>query len=194
VPAIHLSRCFAIALLSLTAASCDDDGSPKYLAPGQQAAGRATATLASTIAGAPDLAKTGQLLAQTGLAQVLDGVGSYTMLAPSDDAYRGTPLDVSHPADADESARIAAVLRHHILPGYITLQDLERAIDRYDAGFALMRTLDGGVVRFAREGDAITVTDLTGGQARLAPEQRLAVNGVALPIERVLSPDNGTGQ
>lgn len=178
-PFLAALRC-TLALLPLAGAACSGGDNTKV---DQDVAVRATATLAAVIAREPQISETARLLSRTGLAEVLDGAGSYTMLTPTDEAFEDSQLQYANDGQSSGSRRTMALLQHHILPGYITIGDIENAMDREAGGVALMRTLDGGFVRFARSGGAITAIDQTGMRARLSGEQIFAANGVALTLD-----------
>ena len=164
-------------LLVLAAGGCSGGDKPAGN-PADENAGQATATLAAVIARDPDISQTAQLLSRTGLAQALDGAGSYTMLTPVDDAFAA--------GDAAPGYGMA-MLRRHILPGYITIADIEMALAQKADGTVLMRTLDGGFIRFANNSGGITATAPNGQRARLSGDQAFAANGVAIEIDRPLS-------
>ena len=81
---------------------------------------------------------------------------------------------------------MVAVLRDHIVPGYLTPQDIAKAIEADDDGSIQMRTMGDHVLTFTGEGDAVTVTAEDGATARFAGEALLGSNGVAIPLDGVL--------
>lgn len=122
--------------------------------------------------------------ANSGLGAVLEGVGPYTLLAPSDAALNTrTGPDFTNP---NLNAEAAALLRAHILPGALTRPDIIAAIDRSAGNGARMRTMAGDLLTFTRNGDVITVTAPDGASARLTGQEVLAANGVFQPLDGLL--------
>jgi len=86
----------------------------------------------------------------------------------------------------EQRAALAALLRDHILPGYVTRDDINDALRRAAGNGVKMKTMGGHVVTFAGTGKAVTVTQEDGSSAKLAGDPLLAGNGVAIPIDGVL--------
>lgn len=169
--------------LGLTACSQADRGA-------RQSADSETEIASGTVAAAlPGIAARRKLtaaLADTQLAPVLDGIGDYTLLAPSDAAFEALGEKGQALSGPDNRPLMIAVLRGHILPGQVTPASIEQAIDR-NRGPVEMRTMAGDIVRFARDGDGLTVS--RGKQtARLEEGDTIAANGAVLPIDTVLLP------
>jgi uncharacterized surface protein with fasciclin (FAS1) repeats len=112
-------------------------------------------------------------------ADVLSGVGPYTVLAPVNAAF----LAQAAPTDA---AAAAALLSAHMLPGLVTRADIVRALSQDPDGKVEMRTLDDRIVVFSRIGDVITATAADGTLARLTGAETVTNNGVVEPIDVVL--------
>ncbi len=67
----------------------------------------------------------------------------------------------------------------------VTAADLGRAVDR-GKGKAELATVGGSNLTFSRDGDAILVTDSSGGRARITGADKLQSNGVVHSIDGVL--------
>lgn len=136
-------------------------------------------TLAAAIGGAPELTTVSGALSEAGLAEVFDGPGSYTLLAPEDGAFAPAGKALS---GEENRAALVAVLRGHILPGHLTPDAIRKAIaDK--KGPVTMTTLDDGEVTFAAQGDTITVSGSDGSKATIDGEALIASNGVVLPLD-----------
>ena len=171
----------AIALaVAVPLAGCSEaDGPTEGSAPATS-----TATLASTLAGSDDLGTLAKAVTETGLASVFDGPGAYTVLAPSDAAFAELPQGMV--ASDEQRAVMVALLRNHIVPGQLDAKSIAEAIAAKQ-GPVEMRTLGGGKVSFAMEGDALTVS---AGEERATIDQAgevIASNGVVLPIDGLLA-------
>ena len=170
-----------VLLLALagTSQACSQERQPQA---SQEAVGNET--LAAAMAGSEDVSAMSKAMQETGLAQVFDGSAVYTVLAPSNDAL--TALDEQQALTGEERrALLAAVLREHVLPGALTPDDIENAIEVQD-GAVSMQTMGGRIMRFAMEGERLTVTDQNGRTATIAGAPILASNGVVIPIDSVL--------
>lgn len=143
-------------------------------------------TVAATIAGLADHRQLATALTDTQLAPVFDGKVDYTLLAPSDAAFDALGDKGDALSRKDQRPLMIAVLRGHVLPGQVTPQAIEKAIDRKD-GPVEMRTMAGGTVRFAKTDEGLTVSN--GSEtATIASAAKTASNGAVLPIDKVLLP------
>ena len=78
---------------------------------------------------------------------------------------------------------MVAVLRDHIVPGYLTPADIRKAVELADNGKVAMRTMGGHTLTFSSAGDTLTATGEDGASVRLDSDALLASNGVAIPVE-----------
>ena len=149
-------------------------------------------TLATLVAGETDLATASQAIEETGLTQVFEGVAAYTFLAPTDEAFDKLGEASADLRTPEQRPAMAAILRDHIVPGYLTPDDIRNAIELSGDDSVQMRTTGGHVLTFTADGDAITVTAEDGATARLSGEALRARNGVAIPLDGVLKATNQT--
>ncbi len=170
----------AIAAALLTLTGCGDETADEAgsLAPSDPS----TQSIAALIAEADELSMVEQLVEDAGLAQAFDGMAAYTVLAPTDDAMAALGDDFT-----GEEARPAliAVLRDHIVPGYLTSADITAAIES-SGGPVEMQTMGTGTLTFAMDGDSLTVSSDGGTASAVIGEEMLGANGVVLPVEVVL--------
>jgi uncharacterized surface protein with fasciclin (FAS1) repeats len=143
-------------------------------------------TLAGTIAGAAGLSTVSASLKSSGLSNVFDGAAPYTVLAPTDDAFGALGEAGATLKTPENSAAMAAVLRAHILPGVVTVADIETALKNGKGGPVTMKTMAGDTLTFARAGEDITVTASDGASAKIDGKALTASNGVVIPIDAVL--------
>lgn len=171
----------SVLLLALAAAvpACSQDPQADS---SQEAVGNET--LAAAMADNDNVASMSKAMQETGLAQVFDGSAAYTVLAPSNDALTALEEEQGM-TDEEHRALLAAVLREHVLPGALTPADIENAIEVQD-GAVSIQTMGDGIMRFAMDGDRLTVTDEDGDSATVSGEPILASNGVVIPIDNVL--------
>ncbi len=166
----------AAALVPLGACSKNDASSPAATAS------EGNRTLAAAIGSAPGLTTVSTALSEAGLADVFDGPGSYTVLAPDDDAFAKLGKDGAMLTDPAHRAELVAILRGHILPGHLTPEAIRQAIaDK--KGPVSMRNLADGMVTFAADGNSITATGPDGAKAKIDGDALIASNGVVLPLD-----------
>lgn len=180
----------AVAVLAMLGACSDEDAATP--AATTATTPPANQTLATAISGAPGLTTVSTALTEAGLGDVFDGPGSYTVLAPDDDAFAKLGDDGKALTQPDHRAELVALLRGHILPGHLTPEAIRKAIEE-KKGAVAMRTLAGDVVTFSAEGDAIVATGADGSKARIDGTALVASNGVVLPLDGVVkSPQSAT--
>ena len=143
-------------------------------------------TLALLVADQSELSIVSETLGDAGLAQVFDGAAAYTLLAPRDAAFEELGEAAQDLQTAEQRPAMVAILRDHIVPGYLTPDDIENAIALADDGSVEMRTMGDHVLTFTSEGETITVTHEDGASANFAGDALRASNGVAIPLDGVL--------
>jgi len=140
-------------------------------------------TLAALVAQSEDLSVVSATLEDAGLVQVFDGVAAYTLLAPRDATFDSLAEAGETLRSADQRPAMVAVLRDHIVPGYLTPGDIAKAVDLDDDGKVTMRTMAGHTLTFASVDGTITATSEDGATVRFAGDALLASNGVAIPVD-----------
>lgn len=179
----HLAHVLAIAgLVALPACS---EGPDTGGDAGTTAAG--SGTLASSLGTVPELSTVNRAIDEAELNSVFDGVGSYTLLAPTDAAFEALGTEGERLLGEDQRPVLVGILREHILPGYLQPEDIGKALDA-QGGSVTMTTFGGGEVTFKRDGEAIVVTRSDGSSATLESNAVAAANGVIIPISAVLTP------
>ena len=144
-------------------------------------------TLADMLADNGELSSAAEALDGAGLDEALDTQPFYTVLAPTNaafvtfnDAAGDQTGDVS-----DQRAALAAVMRGHILPGYLNGEDIAAALAANE-GSVTTASMSGTPLTFSREGEAIRVTAGDGSTALVQGNGLGGSNGVFLPIDAVL--------
>ena len=179
-PRRPLAAFAALALLAVPACSADETA--------DQAAAESEPTddtLAAAISDADGLTVVASALGNSGLAQVFDGAGSYTIFAPNDAAFEALGETGAALREPGQSAAMAAVLRDHIVPGYLTPADIESAIEA-QGGAVKVETMGDHALTFTRADDGIRVTSDDGSAAMLTGDALKARNGVAIALDGVL--------
>ena len=169
----------AMLLCSLSACSSSEDTPEAAAVPSAQ-------SVAALIADADNLSSLASALEKTGLASVFDGKASYTLLAPDDAAFASLGENGKDMIEGSDNAAIAALLKEHMLPGYVTLDDLAAAIDTSDDGSVTMTNLAGEALTFTREGEAIMVASPDGKQVALNKDALAGGQSIAIPVDGLL--------
>lgn len=172
----------AAAILTLPACSKGNDGA----AATSTEAVKADKTLGATLGDDGRFKTLAADLKATGLDGVFTGKGDYTVLAPTEDAFKALGDKAAALSGPEHQAVLAAVLRSHIVPGMLTTDDIGKAIDANKGQPITMRTMGTGSVKFARIGSDYTVTGADGATAKLTGPGVSASNGAVLPIDAVL--------
>ena len=147
-------------------------------------------TLATVLAGTDDLDTFSQAINRAELSGIFDGQGSYTLLAPDDEAFAKLGDKSAALMKDDQRAVLVALLRDHILPGHLTPDAIEKAIAD-NGGPVTISTLGEEQIKFAKEGDDLTATNEAGVKAQFDDDAKTAANGVIIPIDTVLLPADG---
>lgn len=143
--------------------------------------------MAKALGNAGDLSATAGLVRVAGLEQAFNGVGSYTLFAPTNAAISALPeSERKHLESAEGRPQLIALLRQHVVPGYVGKADLDKGLSRESAAIKLA-SVGSAPLTLRKQGDAIVLGE--GADApRLVGEPIAARNGVIYPIDRVLSP------
>jgi len=183
--------CMGLLACCGAAAGCDDTARPGSTAANSSATASADAPaearLATVVAGDAKLARLNRIVGGAGMTALLNGVGPYTLFAPTDAAIEALGAERAD-ALAGEAMRpqAGALLRAHMVPGMITRRDLETAIATADGRPVRMRSMADTMLTFTREGDAIVISADGGGRGKLTAQEGLASNGSVQPIDGLL--------
>lgn len=169
------------ALLALAACGADRDAEPVSAAAATEPSSQ---TLTASLDRAAGFDTLKQVAADSGLGGVLEGKGPYTVFAPTDTAFAAGAADFT---GETQGAQGAALLRAHIVPGFLTRADIRKALDADADGKVEMQTMSDGALTFARQSETITVTAPDGAVARLTGEETLAANGAIQPVDALLA-------
>jgi uncharacterized surface protein with fasciclin (FAS1) repeats len=142
--------------------------------------------LAKALDDKDDLSTLSDALKTTGLNGIFANAGSYTLIAPTDAAFAQLG-DKAKALDSDQgSAALTTVVRNHLVPGYLTRDDIAKAIEANAGKPVRMTTLGSTELEFAQTDGAITVTAEDGTKGRLAGDPVAAGPSIALPVDTVL--------
>jgi uncharacterized surface protein with fasciclin (FAS1) repeats len=187
---------FALCLGAAAVAACQpgEDAGNNAAAAGQSGngqQGQAGRSIGDTAGQSPDLAQFAQAVQAAGLTDTLRSAGPYTVFAPVNAAFDAVPQETRTRLMAAEGRdRLTELLTFHIVPGVVTVEDLDAAIRR-GQGRATITTVSGANLTVSREGDALVVTDASGTRARVVQADRIQSNGVLHHVDALLMPGGG---
>lgn len=181
-------RLACMVLASLGLAGCGGEA--------QNAQGNAAANATESNKGlaaveeAEGLSTAGRLLKSAGLEKTLTGPGSYTVFAPSDEAFAALPEDQRKLLESEAGRpQLLALLRQHITPGYVTPGDFSAAVARSGPRVEVA-SLGAAPIVVRKQGEAILLG--TGdGAARIIGGAVPLANSIVYRIDRVLPPPTG---
>ncbi|XP_060783978.1 transforming growth factor-beta-induced protein ig-h3 isoform X2 [Neoarius graeffei] len=124
-----------------------------------------------------DLTKLQQAVSDAGLTSVLENKGSYTLFAPSNEAFEKIPAEMLNRIFNDPVA-LKDLVNYHILKSIHCAESIV-------AGTPL-ETLQGTVLEVGCDGDKITLN----GKAIVTNTDKLGANGVVHYINELLIPDS----
>lgn len=131
--------------------------------------------LIETIAGQDNFSTFSRIMKSSGANDVLAGDGSFTVLAPTNDAFNKIP-DKTLDALLKDQKQLKALLSYHILPGKVMAASLRSTK--------------------AVTGQEVVVTDINGiriNSSALQARNLEASNGVVHGIDKILAPSTHYG-
>lgn len=172
--------------LSLSACGGGEDGGGNTVAGART--GQSVGEGVGAIEGADGLSTSAQMLKRAGFDQMLKGPGSYTIFAPSDDAFSALTEEERKTLESEEGRpQLVALLRQHMAPGYLGSDDLAKALD---SGSNQIASLGTAPIPLRKDGNSIRV-----GSGRNAPrisgEPVVIGNSIVHRIDGVIPPPAG---
>lgn len=129
--------------------------------------------VAASIAATPELSTLSSLISKAGLTDTLNGSGSFTVFAPSNEAFKAVPQKVMDELAADP-AKLKDVLTYHVLPAKVMAAEVKNSS---------VKTVQGSNLALSTAGTFVTVED-----ALVQTADKGATNGVVHIVDRVLLP------
>jgi len=110
-----------------------------------------------------------------GLVETLQGLGPFTVFAPTDTAFAAIQEDVDNLLKPENKAKLADILTFHVVSGNAMAADLEDGQE--------LTTVQGGKLKVSINGDNVMI-----GDAQVTMADVEASNGVVHLIDKVLMP------
>jgi uncharacterized surface protein with fasciclin (FAS1) repeats len=122
------------------------------------------------------------------LGETLSGEGPYTVFAPTNDAFDKIDEATLTELTTNDTETLGNILTYHVVEGSIDAATLTAAIaDAGEEGYTI-NTVNGGTLTAMMNGDAVVLTDATGGTASVTATDVEASNGMIHVIDTVLMP------
>lgn len=151
----------------------------------------ATKPIATNAAAAPNLTTLVSAVKAAGLATTLAGPGPFTVFAPTNDAFsRLAPGTVDTLLKPENKATLAKVLTYHVVPGTLTLSDIQAKVTA-GGGKAVLTTVEGEPLTIELVGGGVQLTDVNGNKSYIETPDVAQSNGVVHVVNGVLSPKLG---
>lgn len=169
------------AALLVGLAACKETKSP-------DTEGNADADMATVLEDTDGMASIALALNETGLDAPFEGAASYTLLAPDDAWFER--IEESSPGLMTNEGRpaLVALLRDHIIPGYITPEDIAQAIAASSNGTVTMRSMGDTELVFDKNENGLRVTGEDGVTVNLDETALQAGSSIAIPVDGALKP------
>ncbi|MBB3878770.1 fasciclin domain-containing protein [Sphingomonas pseudosanguinis] len=147
-----------------------------------------TRTILDNAAATPSLSSLVAAIRAASLATTLAGPGPYTLFAPSNAAFSrlapGVQEQLLQPANHGSLVRL---LRFHMLPGVVTVSDLQQRIAA-GGGTATIMTVQGEPLTLSMTQSVITLTDASGNKSYIEAGDLRQANGMIHIVNGVLVP------
>ena len=140
----------------------------------------ATQSIAEIAAANPNLTVLTAALQAAGLDTMMMDAGTYTVFAPTDDAFAPVleKLGVTKEELLANTDLLKKVLPYHVVGSVVKAADIPFGTD--------VATVNGATINIS---DAKVITDATGGTANITGTDIMATNGVIHTIDAVLMPE-----
>jgi uncharacterized surface protein with fasciclin (FAS1) repeats len=124
-----------------------------------------------------------------GLVDTLQGVGPFTVFAPTNAAFAKLPAGtVDALLKPEAKGKLTAVLTYHVLPGRLSARDLMEAAKK-NGGVAEFKTVEGEILKVESKGNnQLMIVDSKGGMSKVTVQNVFQSNGVIHVIDSVLLP------
>lgn len=122
------------------------------------------------------------------LVETLKDKGPFTVFAPTNAAFDKIPKATLDTLMKPESKKaLAGILTYHVVAGKQDAASIVKAIEEGE-GKATFKTVAGGTLTAAKEGNNVVLTDEKGGKSTVTIADVMQSNGVIHVVDSVLMP------
>jgi uncharacterized surface protein with fasciclin (FAS1) repeats len=124
-----------------------------------------------------------------GLVETLKSAGPFTVFAPTNEAFAKLPAGtVETLVKPENKATLTKILTYHVLAGKFNSKQIAAKI-KAGGGKAEFKTVQGGTLTAAMDGDKLVLTDEKGGTSTVTIANVNQKNGVIHVVDTVLMPN-----
>ena len=181
-------RTLSVALAALAGTASLAALAPAALANHHGSHMAAAATVVDIAVGSPDHKTLVAAVQAAGLVETLQGIGPFTVFAPTDAAFAKLPAGtVESLVQPQNKPVLTKVLTYHVVAGKVTSTQLLAMIKK-GKGKAVITTLSGDKLTARLHGKSIMITDGQGRKAMVTAANLKARNGVVHVVDGVFLP------
>lgn len=123
-----------------------------------------------------------------GLVETLQGVGPFTVFAPTNAAFDKLPKGtVETLVKPENKGTLTTILTYHVVAGKFSAKDIAKLI-KAGKGKAEIKTVQGGILTASMDGKKLVLTDAKGGKSYVTIADVNQSNGVIHVIDSVVMP------
>lgn len=149
-------------------------------------------TIAENIENCGDSTTLSAALKAANLMATLGGKEAFTIFAPANVAFDKLPPGaLDNLLKPENKAKLTSLLTYHVVPGKLTVADLEAKVREHD-GKATLKTVQGEELGVVKEGEKWWITDGKGTRVGIAVANVMQSNGVLHFVEGVLTPKDAS--
>jgi uncharacterized surface protein with fasciclin (FAS1) repeats len=124
-----------------------------------------------------------------GLVDTLKGPGSFTVFAPTNEAFAKLPAGtVDTLLKPENKDMLTKILTYHVVAGRISAAELKKQI-KAGNGQASLKTVSGGTLIAKMQGSSIVLQDEKGGMSTVTIPNVFQSNGVIHVLDTVVMPN-----
>ncbi len=140
-----------------------------------------TGNLITVVQSQPNLSTLVKAIEAANLTTMLQGPGTYTIFAPTNDAFSALPAgELDNLLRPENKAELVQLLQYHVVPSVVVASDLKSVHN--------IKTVQGGRAKISTEGNDILLDE-----AKVITPDITASNGVIHVVDKVLLPPAETG-
>ena len=146
-------------------------------------------TVMSIIEDSPDHNTLESLINSAGLNATLSGTGTFTVFAPTNDAFAKIDAKtLGSLLEAGNKKALANILTYHVVPGKLAASDVVAALKKGN-GSVELKALNGQVLTVMQKDGKIWLKDQNDNYSEIIATDVMASNGVIHVIDTVVMPN-----
>jgi uncharacterized surface protein with fasciclin (FAS1) repeats len=182
-----MKKTFAVLVLTTLALTCALAGSKNPMVGGQEM--YPTKNIVENAVNSADHTTLVTAVKAAGLVETLQSPGSFTVFAPTNEAFAKLPAGaVDNLLKPENKDALTKVLTYHVVAGRLSASDLKREI-KAGNGQAMLKTVNGGALTVMMQGSRLVLKDEKGGTSTITIPNVFQSNGVIHVVDAVVMPN-----